>query len=63
MKTFCMSTDIPLNDNSTPVTNSRTAKAPSDTNRELLNNIQIVNIEFEHLTNEQDKDMFQRIQL
>ena len=48
---------------STPVTNSKTAKVLSDEDREFFNNIQIVNIEFEHLTDEQEEDMFQRVQL
>jgi len=31
--------------------------------REFIENVQIVNIEYEHLTEEQEEDMFQRVQL
>ena len=42
---------------------SKSWKVLSDEDREFFNNIQIVNIEFEHLTDEQEEDMFQRVQL
>lgn len=42
---------------------SNNAKILSDEDREFFNNIQIVNIEYEHLTDEQEEDMFQRVQL
>lgn len=41
----------------------KSAKLLSEEDREFFNNIQIVNIEFEHLTDEQEEDMFQRVQL
>jgi hypothetical protein len=42
---------------------SKSAKLLSEEDKEFVNNIQIVNIEFEHLTDEQEEDMFQRVQL
>jgi hypothetical protein len=42
---------------------SKSAKVLSEEDKEFFNNIQIVNIEFEHLTDEQEEDMFQRVQL
>ena len=47
------------------LTGPRTVKRKllSDEEKEFINNVQIVNIEFEYLTEEQEEDMFQRVQL
>ena len=47
-----------------PNSTSRTTKRLLPENeKEFINNVQIVNIEFETLTEEQEEDMFQRVQL
>ena len=47
-----------------PGSTSRTSrKLLPDEEKEFINNVQIVNIEFEFLTDEQEEDMFQRVQL
>jgi hypothetical protein len=40
-----------------------TKRLLSEDQKEFINNVQIVNIEFETLTEEQEEDMFQRVQL
>lgn len=47
----------------TNLSRMRTRRLLSSEQKEFIDNVQIVNIEFEYLTEEQEEDMFQRVQL
>jgi hypothetical protein len=47
----------------TPPNKSQKVKIISEEDREFINNVNIVNIEYEQLNDEQEEDMFQRVQL
>jgi hypothetical protein len=47
----------------TPVNRSNKSHLMSEEDKEFINNVNIVNIEYEQLTDEQEEDMFQRVQL